>query len=267
VNKHGRMKSIRIKVLSIGNTETGKSCLIKRYCEKRFVNKYLPTIGVDFGVSNINIDDKELKVNLFDLSGHAAFKEVRNEFYKDTQAVMLVYDVTKQHTLDALDSWMNEIKSYIINPKDVEKIIFMVLANKTDKSDRCVKHDHGKLWAQKNGCYYFETSANTGDGVTKAFQMMFKAVIEVLDTGLRPKSAGITLGYTKEQVDVIRKLQNAKDHYGCLDVHRHCSKEDVTKSYRRLAKLIHPDKCTAPGTEDAFKKLTTAREELIKLFK
>ena len=70
------MKSIRIKVLSIGNTETGKSCLIKRYCEKRFINKYLPTIGVDFGVTNINVDDKELKVNLFDLSGHAAFKEV-----------------------------------------------------------------------------------------------------------------------------------------------------------------------------------------------
>ena len=74
-------------------------------------------------------------------------------------------------------------------------------------------------------------------------------------------------GYTKEQVDLIRKLQNAKDHYACLDVHRHSSKEDVTKSYRRLAKLIHPDKCTAPDTENAFKILTTAREELMKLFK
>ena len=70
------MKYLRVKVLSVGDTETGKSCLIKRYCEKRFISKYLPTIGVDFGVTNIGIDDKDLKVNLFDLSGHIAFKEV-----------------------------------------------------------------------------------------------------------------------------------------------------------------------------------------------
>ena len=70
------MNSLRVKVLSVGDTETGKSCLIKRYCEKRFINKYLPTIGVDFGVTNIDVDNKKLKVNLFDLSGHAAFKEV-----------------------------------------------------------------------------------------------------------------------------------------------------------------------------------------------
>jgi len=70
------MKSSRVKVLSVGDTETGKSCLIKRYCEKRFISKYLPTIGVDFGVTKINISNRELKVNLFDLSGHCAFKEV-----------------------------------------------------------------------------------------------------------------------------------------------------------------------------------------------
>lgn len=69
-------KSSRIKVLSIGNLETGKSCLIKRYCEKRFVSKYLPTIGVDFGVTIVNVDEWELKINFFDLSGHTAFKEV-----------------------------------------------------------------------------------------------------------------------------------------------------------------------------------------------
>ena len=75
------MKYLRVKVLSVGDTETGKSCLIKRYCEKRFISKYLPTIGVDFGVTNIDVDNKDLKVNLFDLSGHAAFKEVLFSFY------------------------------------------------------------------------------------------------------------------------------------------------------------------------------------------
>ena len=70
-------ESSRVKVISFGNVETGKSCLIKRYCEKRFVSKYMPTIGVDFGVTKVMVDDRELKINLFDLSGHPAFKEVR----------------------------------------------------------------------------------------------------------------------------------------------------------------------------------------------
>jgi len=261
------MKNLRVKVLSVGDTETGKSCLIKRYCEKRFISKYLPTIGVDFGVTNIDVDNKDLKVNLFDLSGHATFKEVRNEFYKDAQAIMLVYDITKHNTLDSLDSWMNEIKTFVTNPNQIDKIVFVVFANKADKSE---KHhtEQGKLWAQKNGCYYFETSANTGDGVQKAFQMMFKGIVQVLETGSRPKSAGITLGYSKEQVDVIKKLRDAKDNYSRLDVQqRNCSKEDVTKSYRKLAKLIHPDKCTAPHTEEAFKILTLAKDELLKRFK
>ena len=54
----------------------GKSCLIKRYCEKRFVSKYMPTIGVDFGVTKVVFNDRKLKINLFDLSGDPLFAEV-----------------------------------------------------------------------------------------------------------------------------------------------------------------------------------------------
>lgn len=72
----GSRKVSRLKVISLGNLDSGKSCLIKRYCEKRFVSKYMPTIGVDFGVTKINYNDRLLKINLFDLSGNGAFAEV-----------------------------------------------------------------------------------------------------------------------------------------------------------------------------------------------
>ena len=106
---------------------------------------------------------------------------------------MLVYDITKQNTLDSLNLWMNEIKTFVLNPSHIEKMLFVVFANKSDKSDKRYE-DQGRLWAEKNGCYYFETSANTGDGVQKAFQMMFKGILQVHETGSRPKSAGVTLG-------------------------------------------------------------------------
>ncbi len=69
----------------------GKSCLIKRYCEQKFVPRYIATIGVDFGVRSVNVEDgtggpaQEVKVNFWDLSGDPDFLDVRNEFTPDTQ--------------------------------------------------------------------------------------------------------------------------------------------------------------------------------------
>lgn len=75
-------KSLRIKVISMGNAEVGKSCIIKRYCEKRFVSKYLATIGIDYGVTKVQVRDREIKVNIFDMAGHPFFYEVRKPFLR-----------------------------------------------------------------------------------------------------------------------------------------------------------------------------------------
>ena len=110
-------KPLKIKIISIGNCEVGKSCIIKRYCEKRFVPKYLQTIGIDYGVTKVNVKDRDVKLNIFDMSGHLLFHEVRNEFYKDTQGAILVFDVTDKASFDALEDWLVEIKygRHIIN--------------------------------------------------------------------------------------------------------------------------------------------------------
>ena len=79
----------RIKIISMGSGGSGKSCLIKRYCEERFVSKYIATIGVDYGVKPATVDGVEVRVNFWDLSGHPEFFEVRNEFYKDAQGAIL----------------------------------------------------------------------------------------------------------------------------------------------------------------------------------
>ena len=59
-------KPLRVKIITIGNSEAGKSCIIKRYCEKRFVPKYLQTIGIDYGVTKVNIKEREIKLNIFE---------------------------------------------------------------------------------------------------------------------------------------------------------------------------------------------------------
>lgn len=127
-------KSLRVKVISLGNAEVGKSCIIKRYCEKRFVPKYLATIGIDYGVTKVQVRDREIKVNIFDMAGHPFFYEVRNEFYKDSQGVLLVFDVGVRESFSALDSWLGEMKQETGSQANMESIVFTVCANKVRRA-------------------------------------------------------------------------------------------------------------------------------------
>ncbi|KAM4804308.1 dnaJ homolog subfamily C member 27 isoform X2 [Urocitellus parryii] len=172
-------KSLRIKVISMGNAEVGKSCIIKRYCEKRFVSKYLATIGIDYGVTKVQVRDREIKVNIFDMAGHPFFYEVRNEFYKDTQGVMLVYDVGQKDSFDALDAWLAEMKQELGPHGNMDNIVFVVCANKIDcTKHRCVDESEGRLWAESKGFLYFETSAQTGEGINEMFQLIYVKMAE-----------------------------------------------------------------------------------------
>ncbi|XP_001636068.2 dnaJ homolog subfamily C member 27 [Nematostella vectensis] len=263
--KNKAKRGIRVKIISMGNAEVGKSCIIKRYCEKRFISKYMTTIGIDYGVTKVVVDDKEIKVNIFDMAGHPVFYEVRNEFYKDTQGALLVYDVTSRESFEALDIWLDEIKKDIGSPSDFNSVVFVVCANKVDSRKRLVEESEGRQWAENHKFYYFETSAQTGDGIPEVFQTLFTGVVKALENGGKPVliDTALTLGYSKEQAEVIQRLKNAKDHYERLGIQQGATKDDINRAYKKLAVLIHPDKSVAPGSEEAFKALVAARASLL----
>lgn len=149
--------SLRLKIITLGNVNTGKSCLIKRYCEKRFVSKYMATIGIDYGVTRLRIKNYDIRMNIFDFSGHPLFYEVRNEFYRDVQGVLLVFDLSNRRSFETLDYWLNEMKKEL-NTKFSSVLVFVV-GNKTD-SKRTVDENEARLWANIRGYQYFETSGN-----------------------------------------------------------------------------------------------------------
>uniref|UniRef100_A0A4W6FT07 DnaJ (Hsp40) homolog, subfamily C, member 27 n=2 Tax=Percomorphaceae TaxID=1489872 RepID=A0A4W6FT07_LATCA len=247
-------KSLRVKVISLGNAEVGKSCIIKRYCEKRFVPKYLATIGIDYGVTKVQVRDREIKVNIFDMAGHPFFYEVRNEFYKDSQGVLLVYDVGLRESFDALDSWLGEMKQEMGSQANMDSIVFIVCANKVDLTKRrVVDEGEGRLWAESRGFHYFETSAQSGEGINEMFQAFFSSITDMCENGGKRPVSEVSVGFTKEQADTIRRIRNSKDSWDMLGVKPGATREEVNKAYRKLAVLLHPDKCVAPGSEDAFK--------------
>ena len=259
-------KPLRVKIITIGNSESGKSCLIKRYCEKRFVPKYLQTIGIDYGVTKVNLKDREVKLNIFDMSGHAIFHEVRNEFYKDTQGAILVYDVNDKASFDSLEDWITEIKQDLemSQSSSIENIVFVVCGNKIDKGKRVVDETDAKIWASLKGYHYFETSASSGAGINEMFDTLLNEIVVAFDNGGKPTVLQSNLTFNKEQMEAIQRLKNSKDNYERLGLKIGCTREEINNSFRRLAKLLHPDKNVHPGSGDAFKLLLSAKTDLLK---
>merc|ERR1711988_564690 len=168
---------IRVKIISMGESGVGKSCIIKRYCEEQFVQRYISTIGVDFGVKNVQVDGVETKVNFWDLAGAPEFFEVRNEFYKDTQGAILVYDVTKKVSFEALGNWVKELNKYA----GKRKIEVAVCANKADLSKRVVSEREARDWAQRHGYMFYETSASSGENVETMFNDLFRRIVKTVN--------------------------------------------------------------------------------------
>mmetsp|Transcript_17435 Transcript_17435/g.45071 ORF Transcript_17435/g.45071 Transcript_17435/m.45071 type:complete len:189 (+) Transcript_17435:109-675(+) len=167
--------STRIKIISIGDPAVGKSCLIKRYCEQRFVSKYVATIGVDYGVKPIKVRGKEVKVNFWDLAGGEEYAEIRNEFYKDAQGGIVVYDINSRKSFEALDYWLKEAAEH-----GAKETAYVVVGNKTDVGRRVVKEEEGRAFAKQHGMPYFEATAKDGENVQEMFHELFAIVVERL---------------------------------------------------------------------------------------
>eukprot|EP00924_Labyrinthula_sp_SR-Ha-C_P007171 snap_masked-scaffold_8-processed-gene-11.12-mRNA-1 protein AED:0.04 eAED:0.04 QI:0/0/0/1/1/1/2/0/168 len=162
----------RVKIGSIGSQYTGKSCLIKRYCEERFISKYIATIGVDFGVRSEIIDNQCIKINFFDFSGDQDYKETRNEFLNEIESWIIVYDCSNRASFNEVTNWINEI-----DKRKTAKAKILV-ANKVDKPNRLVKTNEGRELARTHSAIYIEASANTGFNVSRVFEECFSKVLQ-----------------------------------------------------------------------------------------
>ncbi|KAG7377264.1 DnaJ sub C member 27 [Phytophthora pseudosyringae] len=167
-----RPSALRVKIISMGESGVGKSCVIKRYCEEKFVSKYISTIGIDYGVKPVMVNGAEVRVNFWDLSGLPEYLEVRNEFYKDTQGGILTFDVSSRKSFEALDSWLREAGKF-----GAGKFPCILCGNKIDRP-RAVSEDEGRAYAHSKGFEYFETSACTGVNITEAFHSLFRTVVK-----------------------------------------------------------------------------------------
>lgn len=165
---------VRLKVTTTGMSQVGKSCLIKHYCEGRFVKKYLPTIGVDYGVRALELEGCTVRINFFDLSGLDEYQDIRKEFYSDTQGLLLVFDMSNRESFTALEKYYGEFAKSSTGAGSATASVYLI-GTKADLP-AAVSVDEATAYASRLKATFFKVSSCTGDGVASALNTIFKQI-------------------------------------------------------------------------------------------
>ncbi|CAD8143252.1 unnamed protein product [Paramecium octaurelia] len=162
-----------VKLLIIGDSGVGKTCLLMRYCENLFTNNHLTTIGIDFKLKTIEVGGKKVKIQIWDTAGQERFRTITQTYYKGAQGIILVYGVDDKVSFQSIENWMKQINTHA-----QEGVSKLLVANKSDCADRVVQTQEGQRLADQYGIPFFETSAKNGTNIYEIFNSIAKMVID-----------------------------------------------------------------------------------------
>lgn len=185
--------SYLFKYIIIGDTGVGKSCLLLQFTDKRFQPVHDLTIGVEFGARMININSKQIKLQIWDTAGQEAFRSITRSYYRGAAGALLVYDVTRRETFNHLTNWLEDARQH-----SNSNMVIMLIGNKSDlDSKREVRKEEGEGFAREHGLVFMETSAKTAANVEEAFINTAEEIYDKIQEGvldLTNEANGIKLG-------------------------------------------------------------------------
>lgn len=162
------------KLLLIGNSSVGKSCILLRFSDNIFNDNFLPTIGVDFKIRTFDLQSKTIKMQIWDTAGQERFKTITSSYYRGAHGVILVYDITDRQSFKDLENWLLETEKHAS-----EDIVKILVGNKSDlESSRVVTYAEGKTYASNNGMEFIETSAKGNVNIEEAFFTIARKIKE-----------------------------------------------------------------------------------------
>ncbi|XP_016355116.1 ras-related protein Rab-8B [Sinocyclocheilus anshuiensis] len=165
------------KLLLIGDSGVGKTCLLFRFSEDAFNTTFISTIGIDFKIRTIELNGKKIKLQIWDTAGQERFRTITTAYYRGAMGIMLVYDITSEKSFENIKNWIRNIEEHASS--DVEK---MILGNKCDMNDRRqVSKERGEKLAIDYGIKFLETSAKTSINVEEAFFTLARDIMARLN--------------------------------------------------------------------------------------
>eukprot|EP00602_Paraphysomonas_sp_CaronLab_P010423 CAMPEP_0185024030 /NCGR_PEP_ID=MMETSP1103-20130426/6914_1 /TAXON_ID=36769 /ORGANISM="Paraphysomonas bandaiensis, Strain Caron Lab Isolate" /LENGTH=202 /DNA_ID=CAMNT_0027556873 /DNA_START=76 /DNA_END=684 /DNA_ORIENTATION=- len=165
------------KLVLIGDSGVGKSCLLLRFADDAFTESYISTIGVDFRFRTVKVEKKTVKLQIWDTAGQERFRTITSAYYRGADGIIMVYDVTNQESFDHVNDWLSEVNRYAS-----EGTCKLLVGNKSDKSDKVVSSEKARAFAESLGIPFLETSAKNASNVEEAFLTMTSELIKMRET-------------------------------------------------------------------------------------
>jgi small GTP-binding protein len=188
------------KFIIIGNSNVGKTAILRRLVEDTFTETSQPTVGVEYDQKMLQVGDQLLRLQIWDTAGQERFKAISRAYYRNAAGVILVFDLSDQKSFDDLNDWLNDVQA--LCPPNV---LIQLIGNKSDlTSKRCVPASEAEGFAGRHQIGYMETSAKGGDNITEAFIRLGTAVL----------TQGLSTPAGKEK-DRITPASEGSDSSGC----------------------------------------------------
>lgn len=196
------------KLVLIGDSGVGKSCLLLRFADDAFTESYISTIGVDFRFRTVKIDKKTVKLQIWDTAGQERFRTITSAYYRGADGIIMVYDVTSQESFDHVNDWLKEVNRYAS-----EGTCKLLVGNKSDRSEeKVVTKEQAKEFADDIGVPFLETSAKSAANVEEAFLTMAGELIKQRvarggsdGDGDRDRNGGIDLKPGEKAKEMMQK--------------------------------------------------------------
>ena len=162
-----------LKILIIGDSNVGKTSILLQYTSNFFQETHIATIGVEFKLKEIMLDNIEYKLNIWDTAGQERFKAITKSFFKAADGIVFVYDVTNKPSFENIKNWIKDAESKANDFK------IIIVGNKIDLNDsREVSFEEGKNLAKKKNCPFFESSAKDKINIDEIFITLLEEILK-----------------------------------------------------------------------------------------
>ena len=189
----------KYKLIFLGDQSVGKSCILNRFLNDTFLEDYQATIGLDFQSKNIQIENQDIHLLLYDTAGQEKFRSLIPMYTRDANIILLVYDISNKDSFNHLSDWLKDLTNV-----NIDEVIFAIVGNKVDLSaKRAITQEEGKKFADEHNFIFQEISAKTGFGFPELFyQNIFEKIrIKFRPSGQQPASEINDIKFNIEQDD------------------------------------------------------------------
>jgi len=167
-------KAVIVRLLTLGDSGAGKSSLLLRYTQGEFACEYMPTIGIDFRLKNIEVNGRTVKVQVWDTAGQERFRTITHNYYRGAHGIALVYDTTNEISFYNIKKWIQDVRTYAES-----NVNLVLIGNKCDlENEKAIPKEKGQEIADEYDVKFFETSAKENINVQEAFSCLVNMVCD-----------------------------------------------------------------------------------------